>query len=655
MDHKRLVVCCDGTWIEADSAAEFTNVARTARAIRPNDDRFSQATPQIVYYHSGVGGVLPAARDVYGFLVANYCEGDEIFLFGFSRGAYIARSVAGLIGWVGLIHKGDMDDFSLLWEGYRLRQPDARMHFPNRYASVPIKCIGVWDTVGALGIPGHLGDIFSQFYQFQDTYLGPHGENAFHALALDEHREDFLPTLWTRLPDAPAMQRLEQVWFPGAHSNVGGGYAEHGLSDVALAWMADRVEPFLALDHPYLSTRQDQRDGWGLGKIYDSAAGFFALRRKVNRPILASGEDNEKIHESVAIRLRAAAPGGLYRPASLAHGLRMDNLAVLGAVERELRWSAPNPAQTGRTSRATPALVDRLMVVGGSDYVVDVVGGGALPFVHFEAWRKELERSSADEPEKADYLVWYGTNRRPKDPGDIKKGYSAARDVVVRYGSCRVFIPKSHKNGSIGSPWWKRLLTWTDDRLRLIDIGALPSDAYWAAVAARLAAVTDQERNALIFVHGYNLSFEDAALRAAQIGFDLSIKGAMAFFSWPSQGVPARYPADEATIEASEGAIADFMTDFAERSGAGACMSSPTAWAIAAYCAPSNGSRQEHSGEPASRSARSCWRRPMSTLTPFAIWLRRMSRSPIAPPSTSRSATSRSRRRVGCTRSRGRA
>ena len=74
----------------------------------------------------------------------------------------------------------------------------------------------------------------------------------------------------------------------------------------------------------------------------------------------------------------------------------------------------------------------------------------------------------------------------------------------------------------------------------------------------------------MIFVHGYNVSFQDAALRAAQIGFDLSVKGTMAFFSWPSQGSTGGYPADEATIEASEGAIADFMTDFAERSGASA-------------------------------------------------------------------------------------
>jgi uncharacterized protein (DUF2235 family) len=380
MDHKRLVVCCDGTWNDADSAAEFTNVVRIARAIKLVDGRSNPATPQIVCYHSGVGtsdaldrvmggavglGLSRNVRDAYAFLAENYCEGDEISLFGFSRGAYTARSIAGMIGWVGLIHKGDVDDFSLLWEGYRLRahpgQPDVRPHFGNRQAIVPIKCIGVWDTVGALGIPGHLGDMFTQFYQFQDTNLRPHIENAFHALALDERREDFVPTLWSKLPNAPTTQRLQQVWFPGAHSNIGGGYAEHGLSDVALAWMADRIEPFLELDHAYLSTRQDQRDGWGLGKLYDSAAGFFALRHKVNRSVLASHEGNEEIHESVAVRLRASSTDGLYKPPSLANGLRMDSLAAMGAVEQALRWPAPNPAQTGRTSRATPSLVDRLM------------------------------------------------------------------------------------------------------------------------------------------------------------------------------------------------------------------------------------------------------------------------------------------------------
>jgi esterase/lipase superfamily enzyme len=139
---------------------------------------------------------------------------------------------------------------------------------------------------------------------------------------------------------------------------------------------------------------------------------------------------------------------------------------------------------------------------------------------------------------------------------------------MVHYGTCRVFIPKSHKIGSIGSPWWKRLRTMTDDRLRLLAVNELQQSAYWSGIAAQLASTKPRERCALIFVHGYNVSFREATRRAAQIGFDLSMKGAMAFFSWPSQGSLRGYPADAATIEASEGAIADFMTDFADRSGA---------------------------------------------------------------------------------------
>jgi esterase/lipase superfamily enzyme len=182
-------------------------------------------------------------------------------------------------------------------------------------------------------------------------------------------------------------------------------------------------------------------------------------------------------------------------------------------------------------------------------------------------WRSVVE---ADQAVQAEYLVWYGTNRRPNDPSDPRKGYSATRDRVVHHGSCQVFIPKSHKIGSIGSPWWKRLLTFTSDRLRLPAINELEESVYWNGVAEHLASVRVWERSALIFVHGYNVSFASAALRAAQIGFDLSIKGAVAFFSWPSQGSARGYPADEATIEASEGVIGDFMTDFAGRSGANA-------------------------------------------------------------------------------------
>jgi esterase/lipase superfamily enzyme len=104
---------------------------------------------------------------------------------------------------------------------------------------------------------------------------------------------------------------------------------------------------------------------------------------------------------------------------------------------------------------------------------------------------------------------------------------------MVHLGVCRVFVPKSHKIGSIGSPWWKRLMKMTDDRLRLLSVEQQQDTAFWHGVSAQLKDLPLDDQCAVVFVHGYNVTFADAALRAAQIGFDLSIKGAMAFFSWP--------------------------------------------------------------------------------------------------------------------------
>jgi esterase/lipase superfamily enzyme len=169
---------------------------------------------------------------------------------------------------------------------------------------------------------------------------------------------------------------------------------------------------------------------------------------------------------------------------------------------------------------------------------------------------------------EGDYVVWYGTNRRPRSVSDITQGYSSERDIKVHYGSCKVYVPQSHKIGSLGSSFWKRLITRTDDRLKLREIKEFGGTAFWRRIASRLAKARVSERHAVIFVHGYNVSFNDAALRAAQIGFDLAIKGAMAFFSWPSQGTLGGYMADAATIEASEQDISNFMIDFVTRSGA---------------------------------------------------------------------------------------
>lgn len=178
---------------------------------------------------------------------------------------------------------------------------------------------------------------------------------------------------------------------------------------------------------------------------------------------------------------------------------------------------------------------------------------------------KEAPRNANDD---ADYTVWFGTNRRPNDSESLQHGFSKSRDAKIHYGYCRVFIPKSHKIGSTGSSWWQRLQSRIDDRLKLIEIKRIVADDFWSAISSRFAKSEISERDAVIFVHGYNVSFENAAVRAAQIGFDLSVKGAMAFFSWPSQGAVKGYSADEATIEASEPFIAEFIEDFVARSGA---------------------------------------------------------------------------------------
>jgi esterase/lipase superfamily enzyme len=181
------------------------------------------------------------------------------------------------------------------------------------------------------------------------------------------------------------------------------------------------------------------------------------------------------------------------------------------------------------------------------------------------SFKDVLGESKEDERVDAEYTVWYGTNRKPLT---TSKGYSSERDDRTHYGRCTVFVPKSHKIGSTGSPFWKRLITFTDDRLKLLDTQEVGQDIFWDGVATQIASAELDHRKAVVFVHGYNVSFTEAALRAAQIGVDLSIKGAMAFFSWPSQGNLRGYLADEATIQVSEEAIAKFLVEFVEKSGA---------------------------------------------------------------------------------------
>ncbi len=180
------------------------------------------------------------------------------------------------------------------------------------------------------------------------------------------------------------------------------------------------------------------------------------------------------------------------------------------------------------------------------------------------------ERSATPDPsEGVVYPVWFGTNRKPTAQGD---GFTGERHNRVTRGRADVFVPEAHRFGETGSSFWKRLLRFElrDDRLRLQHTELQERDAFLAGIHAAIQAARDSGEvpHALFFLHGFNVSFEEAAIRAAQIGYDLKVPGATAFFSWPARGNVAAYPADEATIEASEGAITDFLVDFAANCGA---------------------------------------------------------------------------------------
>jgi uncharacterized protein (DUF2235 family) len=277
-----LVVCLDGTWNRPDSEYP-TNVVKLARNL------VNDFSTQTVYYDAGVGsggkvdqiiggatglGIKENLEQAYRFLVENYSEGDRIYLFGFSRGSYTARSLGGLIYKCGLLKQECAGEIERALKCYiDSRHPDTRTiaAFRDKHsATKEVYFVGVWDTVGALGIPaGFIGKKVSQWRnEFHDTKINPLVRYAYHAVALDERREAFEPTLWSQSSKADASQIVEQVWFPGVHSDVGGGYGDSSLSDLSLEWMQGkaRAAGLAFKQQPYYVP-----NGNPLGRIHDSS------------------------------------------------------------------------------------------------------------------------------------------------------------------------------------------------------------------------------------------------------------------------------------------------------------------------------------------------------------------------------------------------
>jgi len=322
---KRLVVCCDGTWNLADQPSK-TNVAKVALAVRR---RSAAGTEQRVYYHSGVGtnrrerlrggafgvGLSRNVLDAYRFLIHTYEPGDDLYLFGFSRGAFTARSLAGLVHNCGILRPEQADRVDEAWALYRSRADKptsvAATLFRGAYSYEPeIRFVGVWDTVGSLGIPvpapwflQPLVTRFNHRWAFHDTTLSKSVHGAFQALAVDEERSAFPPTLWQKEKNARPDQELRQVWFAGVHLSVGGGEKNSGLSDITLLWMVRQAARYglefdpkvLSADGPDRMRPQECADFAvqpdPMGPWVPSRKGFYRLFRPLHRPI---GQERDK-------------------------------------------------------------------------------------------------------------------------------------------------------------------------------------------------------------------------------------------------------------------------------------------------------------------------------------------------------------------------
>ncbi|KAH9473234.1 hypothetical protein Pst134EA_000307 [Puccinia striiformis f. sp. tritici] len=331
---KRLIICCDGTWSNGLSTApsSATNVLKLARCICPQDSRTFPPIPQVVFYQSGLGttegpaldlaqgatgaGILAKIREAYAFIAQNYIPGDEVFLFGFSRGAFTARTIASLIADLGILNSAGMADFHQVLTAYKARSESTEKFLDNyrqggpkhmcRMAEGTLKCVGVWDTVGALGLPGFFDNNFN-LLGFKDTKLSHHIMYAFHAMAVHETRKDFTATKWVKPPTPSGLkeypQVLKQVWFAGSHSDVGGGLADHDLSDISLIWMvANLIEHnLLAVDEDYINELLSPQAAWGGQAPYDPRQGVMSTTLKTERqlPTVWDEETMESIHESV--------------------------------------------------------------------------------------------------------------------------------------------------------------------------------------------------------------------------------------------------------------------------------------------------------------------------------------------------------------------
>ncbi len=387
---KNIILCSDGTGNQGGVTPD-SNVFKLYNAVKinksaKNDNEENKETfkEQVVFYDNGVGtssfkpmkalgggmgvGFEDNVLDLYEFLGRNYREGDDIYIFGFSRGAATVRAFAGMIEHCGLVvkHKNDekemdedvfdqliKDAMAAYKKGKLERDQDHIMkrvisknfkdaddfrknhaYKHDEYAPdgrLHIEVMGIWDTVSSLGTPQipWLDTLINVFLPHRFYDLSPDNcvKNVYHAMAIDDERRTFWPLVWNEKMFDGEGKKIEQVWFTGMHSNVGGGYDRHELSNITFDWMMERLEGHANASKPRnggLELKEDvitgaREDANPFGKMYDSRDGLAVYYRYSPRPIqkLCDNILNSriKIHDSVIRRMRYWTAG--YSPSQL--------------------------------------------------------------------------------------------------------------------------------------------------------------------------------------------------------------------------------------------------------------------------------------------------------------------------------------------------
>src|SRR5215204_911911 len=411
---KRLVLCLDGTW-NTPEADEITNIVRIRDLIDP---KFKSAKGEIitqrVYYESGVGtggtklkrlvegatgaGLEDNVRGAYRFLSGIYHDALEIYIFGFSRGAFTARSLAGYVGASGLLRPEHCthDNEHRAWAYYRTppkyRVPSDRRALDQiSFPHVRVKVLGVFDTVGSRGIPvsGLFNWYNEKYYGFHDVTLGTNVDYAFYALAIDEHRLPFPASLW-QYPNHKENVSVEQVWFAGNHANIGGGYSDTSLSAIALQWMLSRIES-LGIGLQFVPEWQERLAPDPIGPVYDerkwllySLGGIPSNTRVINQcsvsvPGRTAGLPRHAIPIGEMLHWTALHRREIshYRPPNLESALAALEagahlMPIVGATGRPLYWFNTKKDRDELLPQLSRGLGDRLVRVAANLKDADV-------------------------------------------------------------------------------------------------------------------------------------------------------------------------------------------------------------------------------------------------------------------------------------------